>query len=104
MNAQGRSKNSRLGSDVNDWTLRCLGAVYMNQLMSFSVVAAPALMAVKQTSAFRDKLEKQLWALVTMGSIPVQVRWVGNRCEQKALRMTNADAAPPQPTRDFRTF
>ena len=49
------------------------GAVYLNQLMSFSAVAAPALMALKQTKTFRDVLEKPLWALVTLGSLPVQV-------------------------------
>ena len=71
--AQGRNKNSRLGSVSYDLTLNHQGAVYLNQLMSFSAVAAPAVMALKQTNTFRDKLEQPLWALVTMGSIPVQV-------------------------------
>ena len=42
--------------------------------MSFSAVAAPSVMALKQTKTFRDKLEKPLWAVVTMGSLPVQAR------------------------------
>ena len=42
--------------------------------MSFSAVAAPALMAVRQTNTFRDNLERELWALVTLDTIPVQVR------------------------------
>ena len=46
--------------------------MYLNQLMSFSAVAAPALMALQQTKTFRDQLEEGLW-LITIGSIPVQV-------------------------------
>ena len=42
--------------------------------MSFSAVAGPSVMALKQTKTFRDKLEKPLWAVVTMGSLPVQAR------------------------------
>ena len=41
--------------------------------MSFAAVAAPALMALQQTKTFQDKLQQLLQALVTMGSIPVEV-------------------------------
>ena len=71
--AQGRNKNSGLGSVSYDSTPNRQGAVYLNQLMSFSAVGAPALMALKQTKTFQDKLEEPLWALVTMGSMTVQV-------------------------------
>ena len=50
--------------------------------MSFSAVAAPALMALKQTKTFRDQLQEQLWGLVTMFSIPVQVRADGLLAEK----------------------
>ena len=59
------------------------GMVYLNQLMSFSAVAGPALLALKQTNtlrdqlkeadAFLDKLKQHLSALVTFSSVPVQV-------------------------------
>ena len=76
VNAEGTNKNSRLGTVSYDAPLKRQGAVYQNQLMSFSAVAAPALMALKQTKTFIDKMEKALWALwalVTMGSIPIEV-------------------------------
>ena len=72
MNVQGRNKNSRLSSGTYDWTLNRQGAVYTNQLRAFSAVAGPALLALQQTETFREKLEA-LWALITMGSITIQV-------------------------------
>ena len=63
--------------------------------MSFSAVAGPALLALKQTKIFRDELD--LMALVTIGSLPVQVHLMksfglrnGGRwaiCEQKDAGM-----------------
>ena len=79
VNQGGRDESRRqeqeqtLGSVGYNSTLKCQGAVYLNQLMSFSAVAAPSLMALKQTSTFRDKMQEQLWALVTTFSIPIQV-------------------------------
>ena len=68
----GQKQKQLLGSVSYDLTSR-EGAVYTNQLMSFSAVAGPVSLALQQTNTFRDKLGKYLWALVTMGSLPVQV-------------------------------
>ena len=78
MKAEGRNKNRRLAVSAiaaigYSSIFNGQGAVYLNQLMSFSAVAAPSLMALKQTNTFRDEVQERLWALVTTFSIPIQV-------------------------------
>jgi len=57
ISAQGRNKNS---------------AVFLNQLMAFAAVIAPALLALKQTKTLKDQL-KWLQQLLLAASIPIQV-------------------------------
>eukprot|EP00434_Breviolum_minutum_P033275 symbB.v1.2.029445.t2/scaffold3217.1/size62816/2 len=57
INAQGRNKNS---------------AVYLNQLMSFAAVTAPALLALQQTGTFNQQLQQLGKATIAFFSIPVQ--------------------------------
>ena len=45
--------------------------MYLNQLMSFSAVAAPALMALSQTKELSQLLEK-FWGLLDVISLPVE--------------------------------
>ena len=45
--------------------------MYLNQLMSFSAVAAPALMALKQTKQLSQLLDK-FWGLLDVISLPVE--------------------------------
>ena len=67
----------RAGTRTAAWALLCFagprGAVYTNPLMSFSAVTGPAFLALQQTKTFQDIFERQLWALVTAASIPIQV-------------------------------
>ena len=51
--------------------LKIQGAVYLNQLMSFAAVTAPALLALQQTGTFNEQLQ-QLQQTMTWISIPVQ--------------------------------
>ena len=57
ISAQGRNKNS---------------AVFLNQLMAFAAVIAPALLALKQTKTLKDQL-KWLQQLLLAASLPIQV-------------------------------
>jgi len=57
INAQGRNKNS---------------AVYLNQLMSFAAVTAPALLALQQTGTFNEQMQQLGKATIAFFSIPVQ--------------------------------
>ena len=69
MGSQGRKKNSPL--TLNQIWFSEPGAVYLNQLMSFSAVAAPALMALKQTKELSQLLD-QFWGLLEVISVPVE--------------------------------
>ena len=49
----------------------CWGAVFLNQLMAFAAVIAPALLALKQTKTLEDQLE-WLQQLLLAASLPIQ--------------------------------
>ena len=60
-----------LGQVIRNWFGFCWGAVFLNQLMAFAAVIAPALLALKQTKTLKDQL-KWLQQLLLAASIPIQ--------------------------------
>ena len=49
--------------------------MYLNQLMSFAAVTAPALLALQQTGTFNEQLQQLGKATIAFFSIPVQAGW-----------------------------